>query len=59
MECGLLPSVRRSTSFEAEASMLTGTSVKKDGETVVGVRARVHALMKDVLEWKGSKGFRD
>ena len=38
--------------------MLTGTSVKKDEEAVVGVRAQVPALMKGVLEWKGSKGFR-
>ena len=59
MEGGLLSSARQSISFMAQASVLTGTSVKKDGETVVGVRARVHALMKDVLEWKGSKGFRD
>ena len=34
--------------------MLSGTSVKKNEEAVVGVRA----LVKDVLEFKGCKGFR-
>ena len=49
---------RRSTAFEAAASVPTGASAYWNWEAEVGFGQRVPALVDKVLERKGSKVFR-